>query len=135
MAFVVDASVVAAWILPDESSDAADAILRRVSVEGAMAPDLLWHEVRNILVIATRRDRMVQQEIVPSLLRLRRLPIETVNVSASSDAGLTDLAWRYGLTAYDAAYLYLGLERRVALATADRALRKAAASAGLSLIS
>ena len=134
MTIVVDASIAAAWILPDESSDAADAILRQVAAEGALAPDLLWHEVRNILLMAARRDRLPPAEIVPSLLRLRRLPIETVNVASAGDAGLITLARHYRLTSYDAAYLQLGLDRGLGLATADRALRAAAEAAGVHLV-
>lgn len=133
MALVVDASIAAAWMLPDEYSDATDAILNRVAAEGAFVPDLLWHELRNILTMAGRRDRLPHSEIVPSLLRLRRLPIETVSVGASGDADVIDLARRYRLTGYDAAYLLLGLERGAVLATADRALRAAAEAAGLDL--
>jgi predicted nucleic acid-binding protein len=130
---VVDASVVAAWVLPDESSEEADAVLQRVAAEGALAPELLWHELRNILLTAARRGRIPLPDIVPSLLRLRRLPIETINVGGFADARLIDLAERYRLTAYDAAYLLLALERGVALATADRALVSAAEAAEVGL--
>ena len=133
MTIVVDASVVAAWVLPDESSDAADEVLRRVATEGALAPELLWHELRNILLVAARRGRLPLSDVVPSLLRLRRLPIEAVNVGGFADARLIDLAERYHLTAYDAAYLLLALERGVALATADRALISAAKAAEVGL--
>lgn len=133
MTIVVDASVIAAWVLPDESSEEADAVLQRVAAEGALAPELLWHELRNILLTAARRGRIPLPDIVPSLLRLRRLPIETVNVGGFADARLIDLAERYRLTAYDAAYLLLALERGVALATADRALVSAAEAAEVGL--
>ena len=125
MALVLDASVAAAWVLPDEENSVADAILHRVAAEGAVAPSLIWHELRNIFLMAARRGRLPKDEIVPSLLRLRRLPIETVDVSASGDATLIGLASTYGLTAYDAAYLALAEERDLPLATADRKLRLA----------
>lgn len=133
MTIVVDASVAAAWVLPDESSEAADAILRRVATEGASTPELFWHELRNIFLIAARRNRLPEAEIVPSLLRLRRLPIEGVNIASSGDGALIALARQYNLTSYDAAYLQLALDRGTALATADRALRVAAKTAGLPL--
>ena len=125
MSLVLDASVAAAWVLPDEENSVADAILHRVAAEGAVAPSLIWHELRNIFLMAARRGRLPQDEIVPSLLRLRRLPIETVDVSASGDATLIGLASTYGLTAYDAAYLALAEDRDLPLATADRTLRLA----------
>lgn len=134
MSFVLDASVAAAWILPDEENAVADAILHRVAAEGAIAPDLIWHELRNILLMAARRERLPQEEIVPNLLRLRRLPIETVDVSASGDTALIKAASVYALTAYDAAYLALAADRILPLATADKALRRAARKHGVSVI-
>lgn len=134
MSLVLDGSVAAAWVLPDEDTSAADAILHRIAADGAVAPSLIWHELRNILLMAARRGRLSQEEIVPSLLRLRRLPIETVDVSASGDAALIGLASTYGLTAYDAAYLALADDRGLPLATSDKALRRACNAHGVTLI-
>ena len=134
MSLVVDASVAAAWVLPDEDNAAADAILHRVAVEGGIVPSLIWHELRNILGVAARRGRLPEAEVVPSLLRLRRLPLESVDMAASGDAGVVTLATRHRLTAYDAAYLALALDRVRPLATADKALRRAADAEGLELI-
>jgi predicted nucleic acid-binding protein len=134
VALVVDASVAAAWVLPDESSEAADAVLRRVAAEGAVAPELLWHELRNILLMAARRNRLPETEVVPALLRLRRLPIEAAETTSGGDAKLVALAVRHGLTAYDAAYLLLASDRGLPLATADRALRRSAAAEGVARI-
>jgi predicted nucleic acid-binding protein len=44
------------------------------------------------------------------------------------------LAREHGLTVYDAAYLELALRRRAGLATLDRALARAARSAGVHVI-
>ena len=133
MTLVVDASVVAAWVLPDEDSGAADAILHRVAAEGAVVPELLWHELRNILLVAARRNRIAPEEVVPSLLRVRRLPLEGADAAAQGDRPLIALALRHRLTAYDAAYLLLARERGLPLATADRALRHAAEAEGVAL--
>lgn len=103
-------------------------------MDGAVAPSLIWHELRNILLMAARRGRLSQEEIVPSLLRLRRLPIETVDVSENGDSALIGLASTYGLTAYDAAYLALSGERELPLATSDKALRRAGEAHGVTLI-
>jgi predicted nucleic acid-binding protein len=131
---VVDASVAAAWVLPDEDNAAADAILRRVAAKGAVAPGLIWHELRNILLVAARRGRLPKAEVVPSLLRLRRLPLESVDMAAGGDAGVGALAARHRLTAYDAAYLALAQNRSLPFATADRALRRAADAEGVELV-
>lgn len=133
MSFVVDASVAAAWVLPDEASDTTDILLRRVAAHGAIAPGLLWHELRNILLTASRRNRLPEREVVPALLRMRRLPIESVDTVAAGDAELIVLARQHELTAYDAAYLALARGRGMMLATADGALRRAAEAEGVEL--
>ncbi|MDX3927233.1 MAG: type II toxin-antitoxin system VapC family toxin [Shinella sp.] len=56
--FVVDASIVCGWVLPDEQASIADSALRLLQTHDAFAPDLLWHEVRNVLMMARRRKRI-----------------------------------------------------------------------------
>ncbi len=43
MAFVPDASVAAAWVLPDEQAALADLALDRLGTETAKVPDVFWH--------------------------------------------------------------------------------------------
>ena len=45
---VVDASIAAAWLLPEEDSDAAEALIAALSGRPPI-PSLFWHEARNIL--------------------------------------------------------------------------------------
>lgn len=134
MSLVVDASVAAAQVLPDEDSTAVDAILHRVAAEGGVVPSLLWHELRNIFLKAARRGRLPETEIVRSLLRLRRLPLESVDMATRGDAGVVGLAARRRLTACDAACLALAKNRSLPLATADHALRRAADAVGVELV-
>ena len=56
---VADASLCGAWILPDESSDEADALLAEIE-EGTIALHIpsLWHyEMLNLIRSAHRRGR------------------------------------------------------------------------------
>lgn len=55
MAFVVDAPIAAAWVLPDEEAVLADWALDRLGVETAGALSLIWHELRNLLLSTERR--------------------------------------------------------------------------------
>ena len=55
MAFVPDASVAAAWLLPDEDAAVADLALDRLASETACVPGFFWHELRNLLLSAERR--------------------------------------------------------------------------------
>jgi predicted nucleic acid-binding protein len=122
--FVVDASVVCCWVLPDETSPIADAALHLLQTSNAIAPDLLWHEVRNVLMLAHRRKRIDFELVSKGILILRGLTIATI--PPSGDRLILTLAERHRLTAYDAAYLALALEQQLPLATLDRELAQAA---------
>ena len=124
MACVVDASVVAAWFLPDETNEIANLALSRLENDDALAPDLLLHEMRNILLMAERRNRIEIEDVLTILSRLENMPITIVT---DNDAiSIVRLARKHGLTAYDAAYLSLALTANTPLATADKKLAAAA---------
>jgi predicted nucleic acid-binding protein len=132
MPIVIDASVVGPWFLPDEANAAADAVAARMAAEGAVAPDLLWHEVRNLLVRAFRRGRLPEEEVWVSLRRFATLPLRS---AGSGDAmGVTRLAIKHGLTGYDAAYLALAQGERLPFATFDDDLRDAAVAEGVTVL-
>lgn len=120
---VVDASIAAAWLLPEEDSDAAEAVIASLSGRSPV-PSLFWHETRNILIMAERRGRIVAGESAAAMGRLRRLPLE--DAGAGLDGAVLSLALAHGLTAYDAAYLALAQERGLPLATLDQKLAAAA---------
>jgi predicted nucleic acid-binding protein len=124
MAFVVDASVAAGWLLPDERSEIADALAFRMQLEDALAPDLFWHEARSLLVTALRRNRINEASVYISLDRLATIPLRSAG--ASDAVTVTRLAIRHGLSAYDAAYLDLALREHLPLATLDKKLAAAA---------
>jgi len=124
MAFVVDASVAAGWLLPDERTEIADVLAMRMQAEDAIAPDLFWHEARSLLVTALRRNRINEAAVYISLDRLATIPLR--NASPSDAVSVTRLAIRHGLSAYDAAYLDLALREHSPLATLDKKLAAAA---------
>jgi predicted nucleic acid-binding protein len=120
---VVDASIAAAWLLPEEASDAAEALIATLSGREPV-PSQFWHEARNVLIMAERRGRLMAGEAASAMGRLRRLPLE--DAGAGSDGAVLALAMAHGLTAYDAAYLALAQERGLPLATLDQKLAAAA---------
>jgi len=132
MAFVVDASVVGAWLLPDEHSILAEAAMSRMEEEDALAPDLLWHEIRNLLVTAARQQRIVDDDIVALLFRLADTPLR--NAGPGDGIDIVRLALRHRLSAYDASYLALAALQKMPLATCDRRLAAAARSEGVALL-
>jgi predicted nucleic acid-binding protein len=132
MLLAVDASVAFAWALPDESSAYADAVLAVVEREGLRVPDLWAREIANGLTVAYRRKLITSAEEKAFLAALSRLSID---VEASGDAlvAIRDgsaAAMRYGLTAYDAAYVDLASRERLTPATLDKAMHKAAEQVG-----
>jgi predicted nucleic acid-binding protein len=67
---VVDASLAAAWFLPDEKNQAADLILMNLRISTGLVPSLFWFETRNLLLIAERRGRMKAGEAALSIAQL-----------------------------------------------------------------
>lgn len=131
MALVVDASLAAAWFLPDEAD--ADGALRRLARDGGFVPSLFWHEIRNILAMASRDGRIAAPKCLLHLAQLHALPIADGGTGA--DAAVIGLAEKHRLTAYDAAYLELALRERSVLATRDREVIAAARAEGVETIS
>lgn len=129
MAFVTDASIAAAWLLPDEAAALADRALDRLADETACVPDLFWHELRNLLLSAEHRGRIDARHADASIARIRRLPIHSPR--QSEDHLVLALARRHRLTACDSGYLALAIQEDCPLATLDRRLSDAAASEGL----
>jgi predicted nucleic acid-binding protein len=125
---VLDASALAAWLLPDEvGPDLAPAL-----AEGAHAPALVWTELLNILLVAERRGRLGEAEADALLDALGRVGLATDD--ARPGAAVTRLARTHGLTAYDATYLELALRLGAPLATLDRALARAAEAEGVRVL-
>ena len=135
MPLVVDASVALAWALPDESSPYADAVLAVVEQEGLRVPDLWAREIANGLAVAYLRKRITSAEEKAFLAALSHLSIEVEETSAALTVirDGTAAALRYGLTAYDAAYVDLAARERLTLATLDTAMRKAAEQSGVTI--
>jgi predicted nucleic acid-binding protein len=90
----------------------------------------LWHyEMRNLLLMAARRERISLEEAGRRAAALGMLRVET---DEAPDLEATfDLANKHGLTFYDALYLELARRRRASLATADRRLLAAARTEGV----
>ena len=136
MSLVLDASLTLGWYFEDERTKAGDAVLDKVTEEGAVVPALWRYEVANGLQTAVRRKRIDAVYRDASLAELRLLPI-TVDRAGDDVVWTATLGFadRFGLTIYDAAYLELAHRRGLPLATTDRALRAAARTLTVELIS
>ena len=128
--FIVDASVSAAWFLPDEATPYTQAALRATATARIWVPALWQLEVTNLLQSAQRRRRITaakRAELAAAAAGLRlqvcREPVSLLTLDA--------LAAEHGLSAYDACYLELALRRQLPLATLDKALRAAMQACGV----
>ena len=121
--------------MPDESSAYADAVLAVVEREGLRVAELWAREVANGLAVAYLRKRITSADERTFLGALSHLRIE-VEEAASALTVVRDgtaAAMRYGLTAYDAAYLDLAWRERLTIAALDTAMRKAAEQSGITI--
>jgi predicted nucleic acid-binding protein len=133
-AFVLDNSIVMAWIFEDETDANAEAVLASLASTRAVAPSLWPLEVANALLVGERRKRIAEAKIIQWLNVLGTLPIDIDGETAAHAWGDTiALARGHKLSAYDAAYLELAIRRRLPLATLDGPLKAAAKAVGVLL--
>lgn len=123
---VVDPSAIFGSAMDDENADYSDRVLTEIERSRALVPSIFWYELRNVLVVNERRQRITPAATDAFLASIGRLPIEVAPLPP--DLGVLDLARSHRLTVYDAAYLDLASRRGLPLATLDNELRAAARS-------
>jgi predicted nucleic acid-binding protein len=137
-AFVLDASVTAAWLLPDEHTEAARRAYARLRSRmiGAHAPELWLWECGNIVVNAVRRGRATVEDgmLLWSVLDAVRTRVELAVLEPGQVRACLAPALEHKLSLYDAAYLWLAASLRLPLLSHDQALVRAAVSQGLEVI-
>lgn len=135
MSLVLDSSATLAWVFADETTDPIRQLFERVADDGAVVPSLWRLEVANSLTVALRRGRIDAEMRRDALADLGCLDIVVDQDTQANAWGATlDLADRFRLTVYDAAYVELALRRGLALATLDDAMIVASRSLGLSIL-
>ena len=123
MSLVVDASVVAKWLLPEPDADRAVALRERAEFEGValLAPDVLAAEVASVVWKRVIRGQLEPIEaerlfstfalMSPLLVRIDGLAHEALRLSL-----------RFRRSVYDCLYLALAFRRSCDLVTADEKL-------------
>ena len=136
MAFVIDASATLPWRFADESTPWSEALLDRVEAgEEVLVPAHWPLEVLNGLLVARRKGRVSDAQVIEFIEDLAALPIRVVPAADPAQwPAILSLAEQHRLTAYDAAYLDLARRTNLPLATLDDDLRKAAVAAGGELV-
>ncbi|MDR2726302.1 MAG: type II toxin-antitoxin system VapC family toxin [Candidatus Adiutrix sp.] len=132
-ALILDSSVTLSLAFEDECDDFTRRVFEAVKQAGALVPSLWRLEVANIMVSSVKRKRLTGPDAGLFLSLLSTQPIQVADDNNLSAAALYELALRYGLTAYDAAYLNLAEITGLPLASKDAALKAAVIKAGLKL--
>ncbi len=118
-ALVVDCSVVSAVLFDEAARDEATLLLGGKTLH---APDLLSQEIVSVALKKTKLG-WTQESVA---LALQDFSQHDVQLHASDPLALFQLAQRYKLSAYDAAYLLLAESLKAPLATFDAKLAAAA---------
>ncbi len=135
--FVLDASLTVAWCFEDEATPFTEGVYDQIRAGAESLVPAIWpSEVANALRTAERRGRITTTDADAFLAMLLTLPV-TVAVSSPERtfAAIMAVARAYQLTVYDALYLDVARQEGLPLATLDQALRDAATSLGIPLVS
>ncbi len=121
---IVDASVVLSAFFPEEHQARSQALIREhlSGQSQLLGPTLLLYEVTNAILQAVRCKRISDEEAEALLATFAGLSIGLEPVDGHHTLRL---ARRFGLSAYDAAYLALAEARHEPLITGDLHLYRA----------
>lgn len=135
MSFVLDASVAMLWLVPEtnlEGVDYAAVTLKALKESQAVVPSLFALEAANVVAKVESKGVVTEADSQRFVALIGRLNLVTDQATATHALGDTlNLARRYKLSAYDAAYLELAQRTGLPLATLDVNLAKAATTAGV----
>ena len=121
---VVDASVGIKWVVDEQGSDQAVALIegRRL-----IAPALFWIETANVLAMKTKRGELTRAAAADAWRDLTAAPLEIVPVDVDATTEALTLAQDLQHTVYDCAYLATALAAECPVITADRRFANIAA--------
>jgi len=127
--YVVDASVIAKWILPGEPFQEKALRLKEDHVSGVIelsAPGVVVQEVANALWRAVGLKRISEADAKEALEALNDMRIELHELDWAQSAEALSIACDLDLTIYDTSYFFLSNELKVPLVTADKTLYETA---------
>lgn len=131
---VIDASVALSWVLPAEDTDQA-LFLRNHALENPqtilLVPPTFWYEVTNVLWVATRRQRLSNQNDLKALDLL--IDFEFTVWNANPEHCL-NLSLTHNLAVYDTAYLDIAIDQQAVMWTMDQQLKEAAESLDITVL-
>lgn len=122
----VDASIILAWLLPDEREMAVNRIFAVYQQKKGhiYAPKLLIYELINGLKTAIVRKRINWLEAREAIGVFKAMNIELIDQSGEEET-ILKLANKRNLSVYDAAYVALARKLKVKLLSLDKSLTAA----------
>ncbi|HEY2932418.1 MAG TPA: type II toxin-antitoxin system VapC family toxin [Acidobacteriota bacterium] len=124
-AFVVDASVVIKWFVPEVHSEAACRLLSLP--HQYFAPDLIFAETANTIWKKIRRGELSAEHGNKLVKDIGRVAVEILQCRVLTEDAF-DLANATGCTVYDTLYLALAIRLQTRMITADARLAAAVAA-------
>jgi len=122
---VVDASVVSRWIIPGQPYEREAESLKSDALEGGVelhAPSTLLYDLASVLYRGVAGGYVEEGDAVLALKALARLGVVVHELGVDEVARVLLISVQSGLSAYDAAYVYLARELDALLVTADEGL-------------
>ena len=137
-AFVLDAPVTSAWLLPDHASVDTQRLytrIRRHEVD-PQAPNVWQWECGNLIASGVNNGRIPHQSVegLWGVLEAIRHRVELHDLAPAQHKAVLDVALDTGLPVYDAAYLWLAQSLKLPLATFDPDQIAAAQQRGITLL-
>jgi predicted nucleic acid-binding protein len=124
LVYVVDASVVLKWFLPESDNAVADSLLEKFLNDEAdlIAPDVLLLEVASALwKRVVLRNELTADEATLIYRDLLTMPLSLIATETLAEAAF-QWAMKHRHQVYDALYCTLALERQCNFVTADRTM-------------
>jgi predicted nucleic acid-binding protein len=126
--YVVDASVVAKWFVPERLSEEAVRLLD--DGHELASPDLLWPELGSVLSKKARAGQLTRKEAARIVQALDLFPLTVFPSRLVLEAAL-EIALGTGRSVYDSVYVALAVALECPLVTADERLVNALATGSL----
>lgn len=132
--YILDCSLTMTWCFKEEATQLSQIAQAGLIENTALVPSIWPLEVNNVLWVGIRKGKITAIQAKRFKYILTSLPI-SIDLKASDlhNEVILELAQKYKISCYDAAYLELALRENLPFATLDVALAKAAKVAGVGL--
>lgn len=133
---VVDASVAVKWLLPEDDSDRAHAILTAAQrgETQLLAPDVFLPEIANVLWVRSQLRGDLSADRARQALATLAVLSPTIVPSRGLVAQALELAFTFRHAVYDCLYVALAIRSGCPVITADRRLIRAFGPATASVV-